>query len=323
MAAAAEEGKLKRSILLAGQLGLTALVTWFIVDRLGPGLGELGRLDAGAWTPDPGLFIASCSLLLFGYFVSAALWGRLVTDLGGPPLPAMAAVGIFMVANVGRYVPGKLWQIAGLAVLAKRRGVPAATATAAAVLGQAMGLVAATLVGLGALSAAPDAVRRWGVPAARLLTGAAVVALLPSAFNRLASLAFRLARRDAPAGLDPGRAVVWLGLYVGNWLVYAFSFWVLAASLGVQGSPVAVGSAFAAAYVLGYLMIFAPAGVGVREGFLVTFLAPVMGVQGATVLAVVSRLWTTMVELIPAALFWVRELAAARETTSAGGDDGD
>ena len=35
-------------------------------------------------------------------------------------MPVWTTVRVFMVANLGRYVPGKIWQIAGLAYLAKR-----------------------------------------------------------------------------------------------------------------------------------------------------------------------------------------------------------
>lgn len=308
--------------MVALQLFLTGLVTWLIVERLGPGLGELGRMDASVWMPEPLLFLASCALLFLGFVASAALWGRLVVDLGGPRLPVAEAVRVFMVANLGRYVPGKVWQIAGLAALAQRRGVPAPTAMGAAVLGQGIALVAATLVGLGALLAAPAETRAWAAMAAGLVVLLAVAGLLPPVFRRVSGLWFRMARTEAPPGLGSVHAVRWLTLYTLNWVLYALSFWVLAVSLGHRGDPVAVGSAFAAAYVLGYLVLFAPAGVGVREGFLVAFLSPVTGPGFGAVIALVSRVWTTLVELVPAAAFWARELVGPDRTPTAGGDSG-
>jgi hypothetical protein len=101
----------------------------------------------------------------------------------------------------------------------------------------------------------------------------------------------------------------WLALYTMNWALYAASFWVLALSLQIGGSPVAVGSAFAAAYVLGYAMIFAPAGLGPREGFLIVFLTPHVGAAASGVIAIVARVWTTLVEVVPAALFWIGHVA--------------
>ncbi len=90
------------------QVGLTAVATWFIFDRIGVDLALLGTLNLEEWRPRPVLFLSSCALLAFGYFWSASLWGRLVRDLGGPRLPVLTSLRVFMVANLGRYVPGKV-----------------------------------------------------------------------------------------------------------------------------------------------------------------------------------------------------------------------
>jgi len=311
--ARAREAGLKRLAVRGGQLILTVLVTWFILQRVGLGVEQLAAVDAGEWVPNLPLLLASSLLLLGGYLASAALWGRLVLDLGGPAVAAGDAIRIFMVANLGRYIPGKVWQIAGLSLLARRRGVPAATATGAAVLGQGIGLAAACIVGLGALLAAPADVRGWAVPLALSLLVAVAVGLAPPVFRGLAQAWFRLIRREPPEGLASVHALRWLLLYTANWMLYAFSFWLLAVSFGRVGAIVPVASAFAAAYVLGYLMLFAPAGVGVREGFLVLFLGPHLGVGPAGVLAVIARLWTTVVELLPAGIFWLRAVALGKD----------
>ncbi|HUF74855.1 MAG TPA: lysylphosphatidylglycerol synthase domain-containing protein [Longimicrobiales bacterium] len=291
------------------QLALTVAVTWLILDRLGLGLSELGsqlaEVDSSLWLPDPLLLAAASLLLLAAYFVSAALWGLIVRELGGPRLPLGDAVRIFMIANLGRYVPGKVWQIAGLAVLARRRGVPPGTAASAAVLGQGIALVAAAAVGMGALLSGPESYRRWGVVGAAAVLVAAALLAIPAVFRTLAGGWLRLTRTEAPEELGVRHGLRWLALYVLNWAMYALAFWILVRSLGSAGALLPVASAFAAAYVLGYAMIFAPAGLGPREGFLIVFLTPHLGAGASGVIAIVSRLWTTLVELAPAAVFWL------------------
>ena len=93
-----------------------------------------------------------------------------------------------------------------------------------------------------------------------------------------------------------------MALYGMNWGIYATAFWLLYLSFGEWRTFLQVGPAFAAAYVVGYIAIFAPAGAGIREGVLVVLLQPIMAREAALVLAVIARLWTTAVELIPAAL---------------------
>lgn len=297
-------------------------VTWLIVDRLGPGLEQLGTLDASAWLPAPLPFLAASLLLAGAYFLSAGLWGLLVRDLGGPALPARDAVGLYMVANLGRYVPGKLWQLAGLAALGRSRGIPVVTGTGAAVLGHGLGLVAASAIGLGTLFSAPAPYPTWGRAAAVVIVAVVAILATPALFARVGRLWFRVARTEAPPALGSVHALRWLALYALNWALYAGSFWVLAVSLDLPGAPIPLGSAFAAAYVLGYLMIFAPAGLGPREGFLIVFLTPHLGAAASGLLAVVARVWTTVVEVVPAAFFWARHVARPVPPRGAEGEGG-
>jgi len=287
------------------QLGLTVVVTWFIVDRLGVSFGELREVPVEEWQPNLLVLAGASGVLLFGYLMSAALWGRLVTDLGGPEIPMWRAVRLFMVANLGRYIPGKVWQIAGLALLAKREGVSARIATGSAILGQGFALVGATALGLAAFFGPNEAWRPLG------WAGVWIVALLtlglfsPTAFGRLLTLWFRMTGEEAPTRLQ-GRStfgVRWLGLYTLNWAVYATAFWLLYLSFGDFAAFIQIGPAFAAGYVAGYVAFFAPAGVGVREAAIIGFLTPVMSLEAATVMAVVARIWTTLIEVVPAGVF--------------------
>ena len=293
------------------QVGLTVVVTWFILDRVGVDLALLGALDRGEWCLRPALFLASCVVLVVGYLWSALLWGRLVRDLGGPRLPVGTSVRVFMVANLGRYVPGKVWQIAGIAYLAQREGVQASVATGAAILGQGIALLGAALIGIGVLFESDELWRNMGWIGRVAGIGAALILIvgvvLPPVFLRVVAFWFRLTRTDPPGDVvGSGNAGLrWLALYVVNWGIYATAFWLLYLSFGEWRTFLQVGPAFAAAYVVGYIAVFAPAGAGIREGVLVVLLQPIMAREAAVVLAVIARLWTTSVELIPAALLAV------------------
>lgn len=284
------------------QLVATVVLTLFIFQRLDVGWEALKALHPSAWRPDPIPFLGASLVLGLGYLVSALLWGRMVRELGGPSLGVFTSVRIYMVSNLGRYVPGKLWQIAGVAIMARREGVSPAISAGAAILGQGVALAGASVVGALAFAGAQGRVRWLGLA---LLAGVIlflVVTGVPALFRRIVALAYRLVREVPPPGLDRRRTfgIRWLGLYALNWGVYAMAFWGLARSLRLEIDPLEAAPAFAAAYVLGYAALFAPAGVGIREGFLVAFLQPVVG-TGALVLALVARLWTTVVEVVPAA----------------------
>lgn len=308
----AGKGRGRRGWRIAIQLAVTVVVTGFVLNRVGLTFAEVADLDLGrwqiAWLPLAG----SVAVLAAGYALSSVLWARMVVEMGGPRLPAATSVRLFMVANLGRYVPGKVLQIAGLAWLARREGVAPGTAMGAAVVGQGVALLGATAVGLGAFFGPNTAYRTVGWIGAGVTLLFVAATSVPASARALEDLWRRLAGAetgaDAPdPAARPGFGLRWTGAYAVNWGVYAVAFWLL--FLGLEGwTPfLTVGPAFAAAYLVGYLVLFAPAGVGIRESALVVFLLPVLPRDAAFALALAARLWTTVVEVVPAAILALAE----------------
>lgn len=292
-------GRIGRLVL---QLFATAVVTWFLLRAVGFDLEEIGSYDLSVLEVRWGVVAASSLALLVAYLYSASLWGLMVREIGGCEVGIVPALRVFFVANLGRYVPGKIWQIAGLAYLARGVGVPAGTATGAAILGQAFSLAGATLVGAGILLRSGRGPGLGGGWTATAILALLVVATFPAMFRALVPLWFRLAREPVPGGFRPDQAfgARWMGLYALGWILQGMAFWGLARGLSMELTVVEGVTAYSAAYVAGYVALFAPAGAGVREGVLVAFLGPFLGGASAAVLALVARLWTTLMELIPA-----------------------
>ena len=162
-------------------MALTVAVTWFVVRQVGVGLDDVRELGPEWWRPRAGWLILASVAMALGMLASAALWGLMVRELGGARIRPARAVRIFLTANLARYIPGKVWQIAGLAVLARREGVGPVVATAAAVLGQLIALGAASLLGAGALIAAGGDLATWGWVAGAAVVIGALAASIPAA----------------------------------------------------------------------------------------------------------------------------------------------
>jgi uncharacterized membrane protein YbhN (UPF0104 family) len=296
-----------RWIVWAFQIALTLAVTYFLFRSISLSWRELADVDLAGWTPRALPFAASCVVLLAVYVYLVGLWALMVRGLGGPRLGLGESIKIFFVANLGRYVPGKVWQLAGLTYLAGKRGVSLPVASSAAVLGQIFALAAAVAVGgialaAGATSGFPSELVPWAVALAAIIV---VVVTVPAALRTMLRVAFRLGRREEETPqLDAAFGARWLLLYLIAWLGYGIAFgllWRAFPALPEVSWPAAVGS-FAGAYFLGYAAIFAPAGIGVREGAMAVLLSSWMNATDATVLAVLSRLWMTAAELVPLAL---------------------
>jgi uncharacterized membrane protein YbhN (UPF0104 family) len=297
-------------LTLAVQLIVTGVVTVFVYRALGGTLDDALSLDRAFLAPRAAPLLLATLVLLAGYAWAARLWGVMVGELGGRDPGARLSVQMLLAANLGRYVPGKIWQLAGLAVLARRRGMSAAVATGSALLVQGFALAATAVWGLPALlegSAMPGSrAAFWTLAILLVLVG---LASIPAVTAAAARSLFRIARRDPGAAPRPGAdfGPRWLLLHLALWAVYGTSFLLLVRGLGFELPALEAMSAFAAAYLLGNLFVPAPAGVGIREVALAGLLLEPLG-DAAMAVAILARLWMTAAEVIPAGVFAWLEL---------------
>lgn len=242
----------------------------------------------------PGWIALSVLGVCLSYATSVEAWRRILAGWA-QHLPYGRAARIWLIANLGRYIPGKVWSVAGLMVLAQRAGVEAWAATASAFAIQAVSIGTAVAF---VAAAAPSAASPVRLGAAALVA-VATIALL--AWDRAIQGAARFLGRTAPIRSLPIAAVAEsaaLGLL--SWTTHGVGFWMLSRGLGLPGTlPLATAAGvFAFGYILGLLALFAPGGVGVREVVLIGLLTPALGGGGAVVLSLASRILLTLTEVI-------------------------
>lgn len=131
----------RRLLLRTAQLLAVLVVSWALFRTLGVRLSELKALRGADWRPAAAPLVLSSVLLLAVYLAHALLWRAVMADLGVGRPAVRTTIRLYFLASLGRYVPGKVWQVAGLAVLASRAGLPPVGATAAALFGQLAFLV--------------------------------------------------------------------------------------------------------------------------------------------------------------------------------------
>lgn len=304
------------------KLVLTVGVTWLILRVAGIGLDELRTVEWTLVSPRPTLLVFSVVLLFGTFAIAAALWCRILEVFGDSRIGVADGAAILLIANLGRYVPGKILQLAGVAVLARRRGLSAVRATTAAVTAQILNLLGAVAVGgWVALSGAdPASGPRVALGLAFLLVVAGFLH-----FGGAGVLLRWILRRTGHTGDLPhptGRQLlVLLPGYILNWVAHGAAFVCLSRGLGLELGFWAGTTAFAAAYFVGYIALFAPAGIGIRESGLVGLLTPLLGAEACLVLAALQRVWITGAELAGAAIgTFVLRGPAAPGAAQAGGN---
>lgn len=250
-------------------------------------------------------WLAAGTFFMLAGFLAFARVPQLLLRSRGFELSFRKAVALSYVATLGKYVPGKVWSVVGALWLYHREGIPRGVAAACVVATMLLSIAAGGFVGVG-LGATG-----FSLPYGLMVTGGIALVLAIFLSSRwFRALVAQLARRwpqivpDAALGtrtLLYSTAVSALG-----WALCGMGFAcvVLAVRDVTLAEVPKLVALFAFAQTAGFLALFAPAGLGVREGVLVAGLTPLVGEGEAILIAGFARVWQTILELVMAGLGW-------------------
>lgn len=249
-----------------------------------------------------GAMAAASALVLATYLILVAAWQHVVNAMGGSLRFADAAY-VWFVSALARYA-GALWQVVALSALARRLGAAPVTAAGAAVVMTIVNILTGfgVVLATGAVAASDLGIRAH----VALAAGIAALVAAPVLAPRLQPVVARLTGRDATLPvLTPGAVWVAAIASIVSWLLYGLAFMLLTqAVLGTApGGWLVYVSVYTTAYLAGLLGLV-PAGVGVAEGAMVAAfaLAGILTPAEALTVAVISRLWRTVLEIVPGLL---------------------
>lgn len=225
------------------------------------------RVSTSLANADPSLMVLSVVLGAGSMISLAVLWARCLAALGAVA-PTRSVVGWYFAGELGKYLPGGVWQLIGRSELARRMGgIPRPTAYTSTMMAYAtMCLGAAFVCGLASpfLALGPE-----GTSLAWFFAPAVVLVPLsvhPRVVGAAASLVARLTRRRLSVQALPWhRSIALVAWSLPAWLLLGAASAAVAAALDVEGGLTRVALAAIAAWIIGFLAIPVPAGAGVRE----------------------------------------------------------
>ncbi len=296
---------MSRGVWRAIQWVLGLLVVGLAARELGRNWESL-RSQPLAWRPEPGFLVLSALVVWTMY--AGLIWAwRVMLRSWGQQLDGWTAARIWTVSSLGKYLPGKVWAIAGMALMAQQSGIAPWAATGSAVVLQVLAIgTGAAIVGLTgsvALEAAhPGA--RVALLALVIASAAGVGLVLWPPFLRVL---LRVGGVKGAESITPRPAGILFGIAANGiaWLGYGAALWLLVRGLlpDANLSLAAAVAVFTASYLAGFLALIAPGGLGVREGLFILMLQGPLGIAAATALALASRVLLTLTEFGAAAPF--------------------
>jgi uncharacterized membrane protein YbhN (UPF0104 family) len=214
---------------------------------------------------------------------------------------------IFFVSQLTKYLPGSIWVFPSRVFLMRNAGFSVGKGAYVLVFESLAFLTSGLAAGLLASGTFPVPLNGWALPLGGLsLLGLAAMFLLLLAPGRLLVLIPKRWRPSTePKPVNPRSALtIVLGTLLGlsaNWLLIGTSMWaVLAAAGTLKGAEFLLlfTATFALAWVIGFVVILSPGGVGVREGVMIALLAGSLSQPMAALLALASRVLWWLCELV-------------------------
>ena len=265
--------------------------------------------DVGSVTIHWPWLLAAFGLYGMGWLPSVLYWHQLIHRFGGTTGRWDVAHAYFA-GHLGKYIPGKasvlLIRAGMLAERGCRPGVAALTSTYETLtymgVGLAVGLTLAPVVWKHLVADLPAVIRP--VFERPLVFGAAVVVvcvlLVPAVAKILGLIARRLTPPVASAGEVETRLAVpeieirasfllgWCFAFVATWLIHGLSLGCTLRAVGVEASLSEwltwTGDIWSASFV-GFIAVFAPGGLGVREAALIELLKTQPGISSSQAVA--------------------------------------
>jgi uncharacterized membrane protein YbhN (UPF0104 family) len=218
---------------------------------------------------------------------------------------------------LGRYVPGGATWILGKIYFATKLGISKAKLGISSFLEGALQIIV-VIISAALMLAIDPHVQSLGRTWVWLLLAAAIAGLVvvyPPVFNRVIRFGYSkvrkqdLAHEHLPDTKTIGKGI---GAFAVSSVLSGLSFYFVAAAVdpNLNASSLAfIIGASNLASALSMLAVFAPAGLGVREGIQLAMLLLVMPAEQALVATVLMRVWSIVMDALFAAIAWILQKA--------------
>lgn len=284
---------------------LVVLTLAFVARQLAVGWPAVSHYD---WQWRPAYLVASLLLAQAAYVVLTRSWRSVLRGIA-IRLSLPTAYWIFILSNLGRYLPGRVWQVGAAAYFARQLGLNASEVGASLVVYQLFLLPVGAILALsgGSLPGTLDAPWTRVLVAVCCLAAGAAACWPHILLHWVRPLAARIGMSPERWRMAWSRKLAVALQCAAGWLLLSSAFALLVLSvtrLDWQLLP-RLARVFLASYLLGYVSLLTPGGLGVREGVMALLLAPTVGTGPAAALALLARFWATATEVVALVPAWL------------------
>lgn len=290
---------------MAGTL-LVVVIFYFLLDSL---LSNYQKLSALQYTVEYPRMALSFLLLFAVYLFNPWAWIKILSEMQ-ETLEYRQAFSIYYVSQLGKYVPGRVWGYISQVILARKAGVSGEKAFISSILFQVVSSIVTVYFFSMTLLAwdRVDLVMRVFLVALASVGG--YVLLRVDALNWASNLVVReIFKRTVRVHLSSRIILDVTAILVLSWIAYGVAYYHFMKSFYPEldiVTGIKFTGIYAISWLVGYVSLLTPGGLGIREGVQVYLLNFFIPLPIAIVISLASRLWLTLSEILVGLLSFYR-----------------
>lgn len=284
----------KEKIFNIGLVILIILIVLFIFYKL---FGYIKQVDFKSINFNFYFITLSFFMIPVWYFFMCFSFKRILQTLGNNVgiYTLMRIIGISM---FGKYIPGKLWFTVGRIALLERVGVSKKKSFTAVVLETYLLLLTGAFFFLITIVKSNQNVLY--IIFSLILFLFFIILSLPLIFTKLINFLLKFLKKekfDFVIGMKEYLFIIFLYFLV--WIFSGIEFYLLIYSFTLKSYDfIGLLSVYPSSWVVGFLSLLMPAGIGVREGMIFFLLKGYTGVEVAAIGSILSRIQVTVGEIL-------------------------
>jgi hypothetical protein len=259
-----------------------------------------GQIDFKQLHFNVSLLIVSVFFLLGFFLVFAIGWKSILKGIG-VSLPFFKSLKIIFYSQLGKYLPGKIWTWAGRIYFCQQLGIPTSKTFLSMVLELALTTISGILIFLVALLISPEFKINIHPFFLIIVVIISFTIIHPKVLTRIINFFLYLLKKEPiKIELNFSEICFIMGCYFIIWFCFGIAFYFLINSVTfiAPSKILIITGSFAISNTVGVMALFAPAGLGVREGILSLLLSNFFPLSLAILLSFLCRIWITVGELV-------------------------
>lgn len=243
--------------------------------------------------------IISYVFLFLNFLIFVEGWRNIMIKFGHS-ISFKNAFWIISSSQIAKYVPGGIWFALGRVYLGKSRNLKEENVALSVVVETGLTFLVGILLFLLSVSFVSQKIFAnflYIIPIFFLF----LLVLYPPILNRVINFALKILKKPNIKITVSYSQILKLSIYFfGLWIAQIIGFYFVINA--IYPMPISKIFTLSATYTLswmtGFVVIFAPGGLGVREGMMTLLLSPILPAPLAIAISFIARIWITLFEIV-------------------------